>query len=105
MSTTKVIIKEGDKPPKKVIDEVREASKRPIRFDDESPEFTKEELRMMAEKARARKENSKKPVVAIRISPDTLDMAKATGKGYTGFISRLLDLAIKDPDMVRRALE
>ena len=105
MSTTKISVKKGDKPTKEAIDEVREASKRPIRFDDESPEFTKEELRMMAEKARARKENSKKPVVAIRISPDTLDMAKATGKGYTGFISRLLDLAIKDPDMVRRALE
>ena len=42
--TTKVIIKEGDKPPKEAIDEVREASKHPIRFDDESPEFTKEEL-------------------------------------------------------------
>lgn len=105
MSTTKVSVKTGDKPSKEVIDEVREASKRPIHFDDESPEFTKEELRIMAEKARAKRENSKKPVVAIRISPDTLEMAKATGKGYTGFISRLLDLAIKDADLVRKALE
>ena len=27
-----------------------------------------------------------KPVIALRISPETLEKAKATGKGYTGFL-------------------
>jgi len=30
--------------------------------------------------------------------------AKATGKGYTGFLSRLLDNAINDPQMVSKSL-
>lgn len=105
MSTTKVLIKPGDKPSKEVIDEVLEASGREITFDDESPRFTKEEMRAMAEKARKNRENNKKPVVALRVSPDTLALAKATGKGYTGFMSRLLDLAINDAELVRKALQ
>ena len=105
MSTTRVVVKPGDKPSADAIKEVKEAAKRDPVFDEESPRFTKEEMRAMAEKAKERRENSKKPVVALRVSPDTLDLAKATGKGYTGFMSRLLDLAINDAEMVRRALE
>ena len=59
----------------------------------------------MAEEAKKKREQEKKPVVALRVSPATLELAKATGKGYTGFMSRLLDLAINDADMVRKALE
>lgn len=105
MSTTKVYINPGDKPSKEAIEEVFEAAKSDIAFDDESPRFTKEEMRVMAEKAKERREKRNKPVIALRVSPDTLELAKATGKGYTGFMSRLLDLAINDSDMVRRALE
>ena len=45
---------------------------------------------------------------AFQAAPDkalkTLEKAKATGKGYTGFLSRLLDNAINDPQMVRKSL-
>ena len=51
MSTTRVVIRPGDKPSRKAIKEVKEATKREPVFDDESPKFTKEELRAMAEKA------------------------------------------------------
>lgn len=105
MSTTKVVIDPEDKPTQEAINEVMEASEREPVFDDESPRFTKEEMRVMAEKAKERKEKKNKTVIALRISPDTLDLAKATGKGYTGFMSRLLDLAINDSEMVRKALE
>lgn len=104
MSTTKVVINKGDRPSKEIIEEVKAAAKRPIIFDEESPAFSKEELREMAEKAKSRKAEKKKTVVALRISPSTLELAKATGKGYTGFMSRLLDLAIRDPEMVKKAL-
>lgn len=105
MSTTKVTIRSGDKPSKEAIEEVEAAAKRPIVFDDESPRFTKEQMRIMAEKARERRAEEKKPVVALRVTPSTLELARATGKGYTGFLSRLLDLAINDADMVQRALK
>lgn len=104
MSTTKVVIQSGDKPPRELLDEARIASKRPIVIDEESPEFSKEQLREMAEKAKEKREREKKQVVAIRIAPKTLELAKATGKGYTGFLSRLLDYAINDPELVKKAL-
>ena len=58
----------------------------------------------MAAIAKSRRAQQVKPVVSLRISPETLDKAKATGKGYTGFLSRLLDNAINDPQMVAKSL-
>lgn len=66
--------------------------------------LTKEEYAKLAEIARQKRSEQKKVVVSIRISPDTLEKAKATGKGYTGFLSRLLDNAINDPEMVEKSL-
>lgn len=77
---------------------------RPIVFDEDSPEYTYEELLEMRDAAIKKRAEQKKEVVAIRISPATLQKAKATGKGYTGFLSRLLDNAINDKDMVSRSL-
>lgn len=69
-----------------------------------SSQLTKEEYAKLAEIARQKRSEQKKVVVSIRISPDTLEKAKATGKGYTGFLSRLLDNAINDPEMVEKSL-
>ena len=45
-----------------------------------------------------------KPVVTLHVSISTLEKAKATGKGYTGFLSRLLDNAIDDSQMVAKSM-
>ncbi len=74
------------------------------RRDDIQEAISPEEYARFAELASERKKHRKKEVVAIRISPETLALAKATGKGYTGFLSRLLDEAIRDPEMVKRCL-
>ena len=63
-----------------------------------------EQYAEMAEIARNRRKNNVKVVVALRVTPATLDKAKATGKGYTGFLSRLLDNAINDPQLVSKSL-
>ena len=105
MSTTKVVIKPGDKISPELLSEINRASDRSIKNDDDSPKFSKDEMRLMAERAKRKRASEKKPVVALRVSPKTLELAKATGKGYTGFMSRLLDLAINDLDMVNKALE
>ena len=72
--------------------------------DQHTASLTKEEYAKLAEIARQKRSEQKKVVVSIRISPDTLEKAKATGKGYTGFLSRLLDNAINDPEMVEKSL-
>ena len=61
-----------------------------------------EQYAEMAAIARSRR-SQPKPVIALRISPDTLDKVKATGKGYSGFLSRLLNNAINDPKLVKKS--
>ena len=70
-------------------------------FDDDSPRMTKEQL---MEFKRVNRENRIKPTISLRISPDTLKKAKQYGKGYTGLLSRLLDAAINDEELVRRCI-
>ncbi len=104
MAITKALIYEGQQPTAEQLAEVEAASRLGAVPDEDAPELTPEQYAEMAAIARARREGLKKPVVAIRISPATLEKAKATGKGYTGFLSRLLDNAIDDPAMVRKSL-
>lgn len=102
MAITKVYVASTDNPTKEEIEEIKAAAKLPISYDDDSPELTEEQYAAMAKEAR--KQRKTKPVIALRISLATLEKAKATGKGYTGFLSRLLDNAINDPDLVARSL-
>lgn len=104
MAITRTIIYKGQRPTKTQAAENEAASRREIVFDEEAPELTPEQYAEMAQIVRARWEEQKKTVVAIRISPESLAKAKATGKGYTGFLSRLIDNAINDPAMVRKSL-
>lgn len=104
MATVKHTIRKNQKPTKEQIQEIEEAAKKPISFDEDSPQLTEEQYAEMADLARKQREAMKKPVVAIRINPVTLEKAKATGKGYTGFLSRLLDNAIDDPELVKKSL-
>ena len=102
--TIKKTIHPGDKPTKSQVDEINEAYKHPVVSDDDSPEYTYEELMEMAEMAKQKREETKKEPITLRVSASTLKKAKATGKGYTGFLSRLLDNAINNKDLVSRSL-
>ena len=100
----RTIIRTGQQPTEAQIREIELAVSRPISPDEDAPELTLEQYAEMAALAKARRNKQAKPVVALRISLDTLEKAKATGKGYTGFLSRLLDNAINDPQLVARSL-
>ena len=100
----RTIIEVGQQPTEAQIQEIEAASTLPVTPDEDAPELTMEQYAEMAQIARARKAKNVKPVVALRIDPSTLEKAKATGKGYTGFLSRLLDNAIKDPQLVAKSL-
>ena len=100
----RTVIQPGQQPTEAQIHEIETASMMPVVPDDEAPELTMEQYAEMAAIAKARKAKNIKPVIALRITPDTLEIAKATGKGYTGFLSRLLDNAIKDPQLVAKSL-
>lgn len=100
----RTVIYSGQQPTEEQIQEIEAAMSMPVVPDDDTPELTIEQYAEMAALARARKTKTIKPVVALRISPETLEKAKATGKGYTGFLSRLLDNAINDPQMVAKSI-
>ncbi len=97
-------IHSGQKPTADQIREIERAASMPVVPDEDAPELTPEQYAEMAELARQRRSRNIKPVVSLRISPDTLEKARATGKGYTGFLSRLLDNAINDPQLVKKSL-
>ena len=81
--------------------EIEAAEKKEPVFDGDSPLMMKEQLMQFK---RVNHENRTKPTVSLRISPATLKKAKQYGKGYTGLLSRLLDAAIEDDDLVRRCI-
>lgn len=85
-------------------EEVRELEAAELRspvYDEESPEMTMEQLQ---EFKRMNHENRTKPTISLRISPVTLKKARQYGKGYTGFLSRLLDAAINDEELVKKCM-
>ena len=100
----RTVIRPGQMPAESMIKEIEAAVQREPVPDEDAPELTLEQYAEMAEIARKRRSKEVKPVVSLRISRDTLEKAKATGKGYTGFLSRLLDNAINDPQMVAKSL-
>lgn len=100
----RTIIHSGQQPTEAQIREIERAASMPVVTDEDAPELTLEQYAEMAAIAKKRRSQHVKPVIALRISPQTLEKAKATGKGYTGFLSRLLDNAINDPQMVSRSL-
>ena len=81
--------------------ELEAAEQRDPVFDVDSPLMSDEQLLQFK---RVNRENRTKPAVSLRISPATLKKAKQYGKGYTGFLSRLIDAAIDDEELVRRCI-
>lgn len=98
------IIHIDQQPTEAQIQEIEAAASMPIVPDEDAPELTPDQYAEMAAIAKSRRSQQVKPVIALRISPETLNKARATGKRYTGFLSRLLDNAINDPQMVSKSL-
>ena len=83
------------------IRELEQAEQKPVAFDEDCPEMT---VAQLLEFKPFHQKRAPKQTVSLRISPSTLDLARRYGNGYTTFLSRLLDEAIKDETLVRRCL-
>ena len=81
--------------------ELEAAESKQSRFDEVSPAMTMEQLMQFK---RLNRQNRTKSTISLRISPATLQKAKQYGKGYTGLLSRLLDAAIDDEELVRKCI-
>lgn len=85
----------------KELEELESAARNDPFFDEDSPEMTAEKLQQFK---RTNSKERNKQTVSLRLSPDTLKIAKAYGKGYTSFLSRLLDVAITDEHLVKKCM-
>ena len=104
MTIVRKMIYENEPLTPEQIKEIELAAKMPITFDEDCPELTDEQLSQMALIAKQQRADRRKPLMTIRVSPNTLKKAKSLGKGYTGIMGRLLDMAINNPDMLKQCL-
>ncbi|GHT69410.1 hypothetical protein FACS1894110_18810 [Spirochaetia bacterium] len=108
MAIIQSTVRVGQKIPKEILKqakaEYREAKKHPVIYDEDSPESTPEALDEFAAMARElrKKKGNIKPVIALRISPETLVKFKSLGRGYTGVMADVLDYAAKNPEMLAK---
>lgn len=81
--------------------ELEKAASGLITFDDESPEMTEE---MLEQFKHLNKSGRNKRTASIRLSEKAQKFSKTYGKGYTSFLSRLIDAALDDAALVKKCL-
>ena len=77
---------------------------RPVQPDDDCPELTSEQLEQLIKVSKIRRDERRKQTVTLRLSPQALHTAKSLGKGYTSILSRILESALKDAEIIKHYL-
>ena len=83
---------------------LRKAAARPIVYDEENPPLTAEQLAKFRRVHEEREEGRRKQNVTLRLSVETIQKAKALGKGYTGIMSRIIEGVMNDPAALEKYL-
>ena len=86
------------------IEMLEKAKNLPIVFDEDSPELTEEDLKGFRRVSEENRLERNKQTVTLRLSPQALRKAKSLGKGYTSVLSRILEGALSDNDVIRHYL-
>jgi uncharacterized protein (DUF4415 family) len=92
------------KPTKEQIEMLKKAAQMPITYDDDSPMLTDEELLEFRRISEINKDNRRKQTVTLRLSPQAVEKAKSLGKGYTSVLSRILETALSDNEIIKQYL-
>ena len=103
MGIIKSTVRVGQKIPKEVIKELREAARRPINYTEDAPRSSPEALKEFAQLAAERNRRKKKQTVTIRITPEVLESYKTMGSGYTGVMADVLQYAVNNPTVLSEA--
>ena len=86
---------------KEELQELEDAATRVIVFDEETPKMTPAMLKQFK---RIKQNERTKKTASIRLSEKAQRFSKSYGKGYTSFLSRLIDAALDDAALVRKCL-
>jgi uncharacterized protein (DUF4415 family) len=77
---------------------------RPDEPDADCPELTEVQLSQFRRVAEQKREERRKQTVTLRLSPQALKKAKSLGKGYTSVLSRILENALDNPEIIHHNL-
>ena len=91
-------------PSQEQIEMLTKAAKLPIHEEAEYPEFSEIELLQFKRISGERRADRQKQTVTLRLSPQALEKARSLGKGYTSVLSRILEKALDDPDIIKHNL-
>ncbi|MDE5597811.1 MAG: antitoxin [Lachnospiraceae bacterium] len=98
--TVNVRIYKGQKPTEEQRMEIREAAKREPIYDEDAPELSVEQMQRYRKAAIDKKS---KTAVTLELSKENMDKAHSFGKEYRTVLSRLLELAMDDKDLIKKA--
>jgi uncharacterized protein (DUF4415 family) len=91
----------GNKPTGEQLKRIEQAAKMPIIPDEDCPVYTSAQLARLYLELKKR---NRKQTVGIRLNQRTIEQYKGLGKGYTGIMAAVLDYAINNPDVLKKAL-
>ena len=97
----KTTLRKSDTPTKEQLSRIEQAAKRPVASDGDSPVYTSKQLARLYQES---KKLNKKQTVGIRLNQKTIEQYRDLGKGYTGIMAAVLDYAIKNPEVLKKAL-
>lgn len=83
---------------------LQRAAEMPIPEDSDLPPLTEEQLSQFHRVSEEHNIARRKVTVTLRISPQALARAKSLGKGYTSVMSRVLENALADPEVIEKYL-
>lgn len=102
MKTVNIDIRKGPSEEQKRM--LEKMARKDICFDEDCPELSEDELLQFKRISDQRKTDRRKQNITLRVSPSTAAKAKALGSGYTGVLSRMLDLCLNDPEIIKKCL-
>lgn len=92
------------KPTEEQVEMLKRAEQKPVVYDEDSPELTEEELSEFRRISETRKQDRRKQTISLRLSPQAVAKARSLGKGYTSVLSRILEEALNDNELIKRCL-
>jgi hypothetical protein len=79
--------------------EIDALDSRPITYDNDCPKLTIDQIKQFKNM-----DETTNQTVSIILSPQTMSKARALGNGYTSVLSKILDLALNDDELVKKCL-
>ena len=89
---------------KKELDELKIAKSKPIVYDDESPKLSKKVLKEFKHYSLINHNKRVKDTISVRVNKNTKEKLMSLGKGYTSIVSRLIEYAFENPQIIKKCL-